>query len=152
MEKESGERLKAGKRKILVIDDEPDMRIFLSSLMKANGYNPVAAANVQEGLEKTKNEKPDCIILNVMMAEAEGLGLYFHIKHDELLKNIPIVMLSNMPKKAFFHYGNLQKHKRDWDGFEPEIYLETPPEALEVVNSVKKIFNQQEMSHRLDKP
>jgi len=81
-------------KKILVIDDEPDLVKVISARLQSAGYETASAFNGLEGLEKLKNEKPDLIILDVIMPGMDGYTFVKEVKADQATKNIPIIMLS----------------------------------------------------------
>ncbi|OGI07487.1 MAG: hypothetical protein A2Y40_07195 [Candidatus Margulisbacteria bacterium GWF2_35_9] len=83
-----------GKKKILIVDDEMDMRIFISTLMETSGYKAVATRNGKDGIRKAGDILPDLIILDVMMPGEGGVQMYRQLKTDNTLKNIPVIMLS----------------------------------------------------------
>ncbi len=87
--------------KILIIDDELDMRIFLCNLLGTCGYIPIDAANRKEGLQKAKEEKPALIILDMMMPKEGGIQMYRDLKQDRDLKEVPVIMLSTIDRRHF---------------------------------------------------
>jgi two-component system phosphate regulon response regulator PhoB len=121
------------KRKILVIDDELDMRTFLSTLFETEGYRPLVASDGLEGLQKARQAKPEVIILNVMMPKEGGIQLYRDLKSDPATKNIPVIMLSGIAKKTFFHSQNVLDRYTGQYLPEPEAYIEKPPEPEELL-------------------
>lgn len=117
------------KKKILIVDDELDMRIFLSTLLETSGYKPVMTRDGKEGLQKAKNVVPDLIILDIMMPGEGGVYMYRQLKMDEILKNIPVIMLSAVAHKTFNHYIKMLNVRQDSAIPAPEAYMEKPPEA-----------------------
>lgn len=83
-------------KKVLVIDDDENAVKFLSVVLSENGYEPLAAYDGREGLEKLKEEKADLIILDVMMPKKSGFVLFKQMKRDENLKDIPVLMLTGV--------------------------------------------------------
>lgn len=127
------------KKKILVVDDEMDIRIFISTLVETNGYKPLAAKDGEEGLKMVKEHKPDLIILDVMMPKESGLKLYREIKSDDQTKHIPIIIVSAVSKKTFFHsYRELNRY-HGASIPEPEAYIEKPPESEELINCINQL-------------
>jgi two-component system, OmpR family, phosphate regulon response regulator PhoB len=61
-----------GKR-VLIVDDDPDVRLFSQTVLEENGYIPVLATNGEEGEEAVKKEKPDLIVLDVLMPRESGI-------------------------------------------------------------------------------
>jgi two-component system phosphate regulon response regulator PhoB len=130
------------KRKILVIDDELDMRTFLSTLFETGGYKPLVAADGLEGLQKAREAKPSIIILNAMMPREGGIHLYRNLKNDPMTKDIPVIMLSGIGRKTFFHSQNVLNGYPGQSLPEPEAYIEKPlepEELLEMTGRVLKI-------------
>ena len=82
------------KKKILVVDDEPDFRMMLRARLEANNYEVSEAEDGAVGLEKARNTKPDLIILDVMLPKMDGYKVARLLKFDEKHRNIPIVLLT----------------------------------------------------------
>jgi len=85
-----------GRKKILVVDDEPNVVAYLETLLQDNGYDTVSAANGLEGMEKVRSEKPDLITLDISMPEESGIRFYRDIKADPDLAGIPIVIVTGV--------------------------------------------------------
>ena len=120
-------------RKILVVDDESDMRIYLSTVVETMGFEPTVAANGAEALEKARAIPPALVILDVMMPKIEdGLRTYQQFREDEGLGHTPIIMLSAIAKKTFFHSIRMLKPLSGKQLPEPEAYMEKPPDAAEL--------------------
>ncbi len=82
-----------GKR-VLIIDDDPDLVEAVSMLLEAEGLTPLGAYGGEEGLAKAREETPDLIVLDVMMPGMDGFAVGKELAKDERLKNIPLIMLS----------------------------------------------------------
>lgn len=82
------------KKKILIVDDEPNIIKMVEVRLRANNYDVITASNGSEGLEKAKNEKPDLIILDMMMPKVDGFQFFKTIRKDPEQSNIPIMMLT----------------------------------------------------------
>jgi CheY-like chemotaxis protein len=119
-------------KKILFVDDELDMRIFISTVLKTQGYEAVAARNAVEGLRKARELEPDLIVMDVMMPQAGGVTLFQEIKKDERLKHVPVVMLTGVSEKAFAHHLKMLNIRIDESLPPPDAYIEKPlnPELL----------------------
>jgi len=135
-----------GKRKhrILVVDDELDMRTFLSTLLETSGYKPIVAADGVRGFQKAKQLKPALIILDVMMPKEGGIQLYRQLKTTEELMNIPVIMLSGIAKKTFFHSQAILNTYMGQSVPEPEAYIEKPPESEEILQWTQSLLGVQE--------
>jgi CheY-like chemotaxis protein len=113
---------KMNKKKILIVDDEIDMRIFLSTLLETNGYRIVVTRDGQEGLLKAREIEPDLIILDIMMPGEGGVQMYRQLKTDKILKDIPVIMLSAVAKKTFIHYLTMLDIRLESDIPRPTAY------------------------------
>lgn len=82
-------------KKILVVDDEPNILKLVSFILKGRGYGVIEASLGQEGITKAKAEKPDFIILDVMMPKMDGFETAKKLKADPATRDIPILMLSS---------------------------------------------------------
>lgn len=80
--------------KILIVDDEQDIVETLSFMLKTKGYETLYAYDGEEGLKLAKEEKPDLIILDVMMPKINGYKICRLLKYDAKYKNIPIIMVT----------------------------------------------------------
>ena len=90
------------KKKVLIVDDEPEQIEFASTLLHENGYIPIGALNGVEGMKKAKAEKPDLILLDILMPERGGIGMYQDLKQDDETKNIPVVIVTAAARGGHF--------------------------------------------------
>lgn len=81
-------------KKILVIEDEPEMRRNITTLLRYHDYEPVAAANGREGIDAARREKPDVILCDVMMPELDGYGVLQELQKDASLSRTPFIFLT----------------------------------------------------------
>jgi len=125
-------------KKVLVVDDELDMRTFVTTLLETSGYKPFAAEDGVRGLEMARKEKPSLIILDVMMPKESGINLYRELKSDPDLKDIPVIMLSALSKKTFFHSQKVLDEFRGEKIPEPAVYIEKPPEPDELLEAIQE--------------
>ncbi len=82
------------KKTVLIVEDELDMRIFISTLLETSGYRPVMTRDGTEGMLKARDVCPDLIILDVMMPGEGGVQMYRQLKTHDTLCAIPVIMLS----------------------------------------------------------
>jgi CheY-like chemotaxis protein len=83
-------------KKILIVDDDPNIIDYLTSLFEDNGYTTFSARDVQEGLDLAKKEVPDLITLDLEMPEEWGPRFYRKMSKDKTLKNIPVIVISGL--------------------------------------------------------
>jgi CheY-like chemotaxis protein len=80
--------------KILIVDDESLIRTTTSLLLKQKGYSAICAKNGQEGLELASTEKPDLILLDIMMPGMDGWEVLSRLKTDPEISSIPVVVFT----------------------------------------------------------
>lgn len=131
------------KRKILVIDDEPDVVAYLSSLFEDNNYIVISAMDGNDGMNKVKSEKPDLVTLDISMPEKSGLRFYREIKSDPELKNIPIVIVTGVEStqdggtgKDFERFLSTRKQVPP-----PEAFVMKPIEEADLLGTVKNLLS-----------
>lgn len=87
-------------KKILVIDDEPQILLMASSRLKANGYAVVTALSGEQGLSEAKSQSPGLIFLDFVMPEMDGAEVLARLKKDPATKRIPVVMFTADTKRV----------------------------------------------------
>lgn len=92
-------------KKILVIEDEPEMRRNITILLRHCDYEPVAAENGRVGVETARREKPDLILCDVMMPEMDGYGVLQALQADVSLARIPFIFLTAKGEKDDLRSG-----------------------------------------------
>jgi CheY-like chemotaxis protein len=83
--------------KVLIIDDEEDVRRYLGAVLRKHGYECVTASDGAEGLVATRRERPDLVTLDLMMPNQSGTDFYRHLAHDPDLAHIPVIVVSGLP-------------------------------------------------------
>ncbi len=124
-------------KKVLVVDDDPDVRSFVVTVLEENGYTPLVAHDGVEGLEKIQADQPDLVILDVLMPRGSGIRLYRTLKTDDSLKDLPVIMFTGIALRSFL---KSQKALDEFKGGEvpmPDIYLEKPVEPEELVRAIE---------------
>ena len=129
-----------GKQTILFVDDELDMRIFLSTVLKSAGYAAVSARNALEGLERARERAPDLVIMDVMMPQAGGVTLFQELKKDAQLSHVPVIMLSGVSEKAFSHHLKMLNVRLDDSLPPPDAYMEKPLEPARLVATIERLL------------
>ena len=82
-------------KKILVVDDSPTERHVISELLVRSGYQVITAENGEEGIEKARREKPDLILMDVVMPGLNGYQATRTLTRDETTKQIPIIVCTS---------------------------------------------------------
>jgi DNA-binding response OmpR family regulator len=125
--------------KILIIEDERDVRIYLANLLGANGYKALTAANVSEGLTLAHSENPALIVLDAMLPGDDAQRVYTELRCQTGLCRIPVVVLSSITRRALREsrlYGRETAGRRIPP---PDAYLTKPPEAEDFLAVVRRL-------------
>lgn len=85
------------KAKILVVDDDPDFVSYTRTVLEAEGYEVVSAGNSEQGLRVLAQEKPDLVVLDVIMSSVlDGLSMSQRMAADTLFRHVPIIMVTSI--------------------------------------------------------
>jgi len=136
--------LEKPKKKILIVDDEPDMRIFISNLLDSDGFRPIHAEDKEEGLKKASEEDPAVIIIDMMMPGESGIQMYRDLKREEKFKTVPVIMLSTIDRETFFKFHIIRGSHPGKLTPEPDTYLQKPLEAEDLLNLVRTLTTAKE--------
>ncbi|MGD2215280.1 MAG: response regulator [Gemmatimonadales bacterium] len=109
-------------KKVLIVDDEPDVVSYLEMILQDNGYETLAAANGNEALELLRSEKPDLVTLDISMPEASGTRFYVELKKDPELSSTPVFIVTAITGFGGDKYG--------YEKFISQRRLVPPPEAF----------------------
>ena len=121
--------------KILVVDDDPDLVESVTMILESKNHEVVQAYGGIEGLEKAKAEKPDAIVLDVMMPDKDGYEVCKELKGDPEYSDIPILLLtavvSQIPNSAYTSRMGMETEADD--------YVDKPVEPGELVKLVERL-------------
>jgi len=81
-------------KKILIVDDEPDVVTMLKIRLESNNYDTITAQNGQEALKKIEKEMPDLVVLDIMMPKIDGYALFKILRSNQKYNNIPVIILT----------------------------------------------------------
>ena len=125
------------KKRILVVDDEPDFCSIVQGQLDREGFEVEVAYNGVEGLEKVQANPPDAIVLDVMMPEKDGYELCAELKGSADFCHIPIVLLTAVAS----HVTSTRYTHADGMSTEADDYIAKPASAKEITSSVKRLLN-----------
>lgn len=92
--------------RVLVVDDDPEFTEAVTNVLEAKGYDVDSAPNGKIGIAKAKEQKPDIILLDVMMTtKSEGFDVAREIHKDEKLKDVPVIIISGVRKEMNLAFG-----------------------------------------------
>ena len=127
------------KARILVIDDDPDIQTAVKKVLESKSYQVIAALDGAEGLRKVVDERPDLIILDVIMPGKHGFEVCRELKTDpkyHFFSQIPVVMLTVYPDDR----EKMQLSAQEGMMMEAEDYIQKPFEPNELLNRVEKLL------------
>ena len=137
----------ANSPKIAVVDDNTDYLFTLETFLKKNGFPVITADNGKDGLELIRREKPDVVLLDVMMETLfSGFELCKTLRTDVELKHIAIIGISGMGDELGIDYNQWP----DYDYFSPEMFLEKPVDKQRLLQFIPEAI--QKAAERQKRP
>jgi len=128
--------------KILIVDDDLDLTKALKVTLESQNYSVVTASDRMEGMEKIKTERPDLIILDVMMATwQDGFEMARELKKEMQLKDIPILMLTGIEAKTGIEFKSTAG---DPTWCPVDAFLDKPVESDILLAEVGKLLSKKE--------
>ena len=125
-------------RRILCIEDEPEMIDLIRLILGRKGFDVSGASGGQDGIFKVRKEKPDLVLLDLMMPFMDGWEVYQQMKADEATKNIPVIVVTakaqSIDKVLGLHIAKV------------DDYIAKPFSPKELIDSVERVFAKQEES------
>ncbi len=125
------------KKRILVVDDEPDFAGIVQQNLEKEGFEVEVAYDGEEGLEKVKANPPDAIVLDVMMPGKDGYQVCSELKADEQFADIPIILLTAVAS----HVTSTRYSHADGMSTEADDYLAKPASAEQITESIKGLLD-----------
>ncbi|MCB4790931.1 MAG: response regulator [Elusimicrobia bacterium] len=120
-------------RKILIADDEPDILSILGDLLTKAGFNVTLAKDGLETLEKVNKDKPDLIVLDIMMPRLDGHSVNIKLKENKETANIPVIIMT-----AYGHFKKLLEVRNE---LTVSAYLEKPFPVSMLLEKIKEILS-----------
>ncbi|HLD94408.1 MAG TPA: response regulator [Anaerolineales bacterium] len=119
-------------RKVVCIEDEPEMIDLIQLILNRKGFEVIGAYGGDQGLEKVKAEKPDLILLDLMMPEVDGWQVYQQLKADKATADIPVIVVTakaqNIDKVLGLHIAKV------------DDYISKPFSLQDLVDRVEKVL------------
>jgi adenylate cyclase len=126
--------MSATQKTILVVDDEPDFRTYISTVLADEGFHIVTAEDGEDGLSKLRACTPDLVTLDVTMPTASGVHLYRELRENDAWKQIPVIFITGISQE-FERFISTRKQMPPPDG-----YLPKPIDREALVGQVKKLL------------
>lgn len=123
------------KGKVLVVDDDPDFVEVTRTILEAEGFEVISAANGDQGVEKMKTEHPDLVILDIMMSSVlDGVSVSQTMREDEDLRLLPLLMVSSITGSEFAAQFPTDEY------IHVDGWLSKPVEPQELLEKVKSLI------------
>lgn len=118
-------------KRILIIDDEEDMRVYLQTLLTKAGYDTEVAENGDVGVDKALAYQPDLITLDLMMPRQSGMKAYQRLKGSSDTRLVPVLVLTGLGRQKDFFGGGMPQPEAVMDKpIEREVFLEQVSQLL----------------------
>jgi len=125
--------------KILIVDDDPDLTKALKATLESKNYIVITASNSAEGMEKINTDKPDLLVLDVMMATTEdGFEMARELKNNPQFKKMPILILTAIKGRTGIDFKS-SAGDRDW--LPVEGFLDKPVEPQVLLAEIKRLLS-----------
>jgi len=119
--------------RILIVDDDPDIRTYLKTLFEKNGYETQTAEDGEKGLETARAFRPALITLDILMPKESGMRLFQKLKEEADLKDVPVVILTGVSQ-----YREL--HENDFPASQlPAAFIEKPIQQERILQTVREL-------------
>jgi CheY-like chemotaxis protein len=126
------------RKKILIIDDDPSFVAICSAILEESDYQVDTASSSKEGLEKLISQRPDLLLLDIMMATMdEGLNFATSMRQREDLHNIPIMIVSAQPDAEKGYQRSVDK-EMDW--ISADMFMEKPINPQDLLHNVRLLI------------
>lgn len=125
------------KKKVLIVEDDAEIVDIIKLTLENEGFETVKARDGLEGVDKAKAEKPDCIILDVLMPKQDGLTTFGDLQADAGTKDIPVIMLTSVHERLGF--GVSPDEMETLYGRKPDAYFEKPFKPKKMIETIRRL-------------
>jgi CheY-like chemotaxis protein len=122
--------------RVLIVDDEPDVATYLTTVLRAHGHEPVAARSVEDGFARLREARPDLICLDIMMPKESGVSMYLRLKQDPETAAIPVIVISGVEPEGRYDFRSLLASA---SVPLPERFFEKPVDVEKFVAAVERL-------------
>jgi len=123
-------------KKVLIIDDEPDVVVYLSAVLESNGYKSYSANDIQYAMQLVKEVHPDLICLDIMIPKETGISFYVKLRKEKEFKNIPVIIISGIIETDKFNFRSFVK---DVSIQPPECFMDKPIDVEKYIQKINEL-------------
>lgn len=127
--------------KIMIIDDEPDIRLYLAAAVEDNGFEPITLDADKPAVCVIADTQPDLIVMDIMMPMRSGISIYKEIRASELLRHIPIILISGMVGASDFMEKGFLELVVDQRIPPPDGFIEKPIDIDILIQNINELLN-----------
>ncbi len=129
-------------KRIVIIDDDPSFLEITGAILRRFGYDVLTASNTQDGLRLIEEERPDLLVLDIMMATVdEGLRFAVKLRQNESLRKLPIIIVSAQPETE---KGYTRTVEDDLDWIAADIFMEKPVDPQALRHNIELLLKREE--------
>jgi len=134
--------------KILIVDDDPDVRLAIASVLNSRSYEVIEACDGREALRKVKEEKPDLMLLDLLMPEMDGFAVVkeLRISQEKEYPDISVLVISSVREEASHRRYELELGRK----LDVDDYIEKPIEPFILLERVEKLLSKGGKNARTD--
>jgi CheY-like chemotaxis protein len=125
--------------RVLIVDDDPDMRLAIASVLKSRSYEVIEAGDGHEALQKLKEEKPDIMLLDLLMPGMDGFAVIRELENcrERGYPDIPVLVISSVREEASQRRYELELGRK----LAVDDYIEKPIEPFLLLQRVEKLLS-----------
>lgn len=122
-------------KRVLIVDDDESVRLFVAGVMEAEGWETLEALNGQQALDKAESEKPDLIVLDVNMPVMDGFTAFRQLRESPFTELIPIIMLTGVNEEQGTSH-DAATMEAEFGARAPEGFVDKPVDPVFLLQSV----------------
>lgn len=124
------------KKRILIIDDEPDLLMYLKTFLGDQGFEVSCAEDVPSAFQMIHREKPDLVCLDIMMPIQSGISFHEHLRRDVLSQQIPVIIISGLSEESL--KPSIQEVEADGTIGKPYRFLNKPVDLDLLLSAIRE--------------
>lgn len=125
-------------KKVLIVDDEPDVVAYLTVVLESNGYRSYSAGDIKKALHLVKEIHPDLICLDIVMPNETGISFYIKLHQDKEFEKIPVIIISGIIESGKFDF---RSYVKDMSIPPPDSFMEKPIDINNFIHNIEQLTN-----------
>ncbi len=126
---------------IMIIDDEPDILIYLTAVLEDCGYQTCTTDGAENVVEAVKRCRPDLVLLDIMMPEQSGISVYRELRQTVGIENLPVALISGIEKASGILNGAFSDRIGDSSVAPPDGFIEKPIHMAQLIDVVAALLD-----------